>query len=68
MKDTATGSGSGRMLGWTSKSSEAASDQLEGSVPKEKMMKKRDEEDNELQMLKVNYFLADTAIIFLLHS
>lgn len=36
-------------------------------MPKEKMMKKRDEEDNELQMLKANYFLADIAII-LLHS
>ena len=28
----------------------------EGSVPKEKIMKKRGEEDNELHMLKANYF------------
>lgn len=28
----------------------------EGSVPKENIMKKRGEEDNELHMLKANYF------------
>ena len=28
----------------------------EGSVPKEKIMKTRGEEDNKLQMLKANYF------------